>query len=182
MDLELPYAILGIDFMQANGVVLNPRAKTVFLPSTNEWVSLSTFSDVVDYSNCNDAGYKSEVWEPFRVSRVTVRNKIKDDCAKLGEEQCYKLLQSFPQLTSLPDYTKPSKHPFKLDVNLTDSTPILQKPRRFTKAEHELINSHMEDLVKKGALVRGTSSYVSPVVLVPKKKWKNQSVYRLHPS
>ena len=153
VDLDLPYAILGIDFMQANGVILDPRAKTVFLPYSRDRVPLSTFSDVVDYSDCVNDSYKTEIWEPLTVGRVTVRNDDKDESAKLGEEQCYKLLQSFPELTSLPDYNKPAKHPFRLDVDLIDNTPILQKPRKFTKAEHEVIKRHMEDLVKKELLL-----------------------------
>ena len=173
VKLNLSYGILGLDFMKEHGVILDPRAAKAYLPS-NDSITLSTFSEVINDRELTDPVCKIQWVKSLFVDRLVVSSSNKDARAKEAEIKCYEMLKSFPNLTQEPDYNKPLCHNFKLDINLVDKTPIMQKPRKFTQAEHDLIKAHMEDLVKRGALVRGSSEYVSPVVLVPKKNGKTR--------
>lgn len=46
VDLDLPYIILGLDFMQAHGIVLDPKAEAAYLNSPGDCINLSLFQEV----------------------------------------------------------------------------------------------------------------------------------------
>ena len=173
VDLDLPYIILGLDFMKAHGLILDTKSETVILNISKEQIELSTFADVSEFT-CNEPLYERDLIRSLTINSVGTCDEDKSEEAKQAEQRCYNLLNSFPELTCDPDYHKPAKHPFKLDIELIDPSPISQKPRRFSMSNQEIIKQHMIDLEKKGALKRGASGYVSPVVLVPKKNGKTR--------
>ena len=46
VDLELPYIILGLDFMKNNGLILDPKSEAVSFASLKEEIQLSTFDNL----------------------------------------------------------------------------------------------------------------------------------------
>ena len=175
VDLCLPYAILGLDFMEANGIILDPKQESAYLLNLGDRIKLSTFSQITaDYNYLDCDENTSSLFSYLSLNKISVNSSDKSKCEKQAEEKIYSMLKSYPELTIEPDYNKPAKHSFKLDIDLIDRTPILQKARKFTSSENTIIKEHMDNLVKRGALKEGSSGYVSPIVLVPKKSGKTR--------
>ena len=169
VDMQLPYIILGQDFMRANGILLDPKAEAAYLLSSSDAVDLSFFDDVLSVAEEVSPWQIATIVKSFHVDRVEVKKMDKCIAAKRGEELCLAHVSSFPELTATPNYKKIPKHNFSLDIVFSNDTPITQRPRKFSIEEHGNIKHHMLDLIQRGAAVRGSSTYVSPVVLVPKK-------------
>ena len=172
VDLDLPYIILGLDFMQAHGIVLDPKAEAAYLNSPGDCINLSLFQEVAHPTEICDAITVAQLIKSIR--RIEVTSNEESEEAKGGEEKCWEILRSFPGLIAPPDYSQPAKHNFQLDIKFVKDEPIVQKPRRFSQQEHILIKDHFRDLLRRGAVVRGSSEYVAPVVLVPKKNGKTR--------
>ena len=175
VDLRLPYALLGLDFIKENGVILDPKSEAAYLSNSCDCVQLSTFSQLTSLNEKLDYGENIlSFFKSLSVKRIAVKSGDKAECAIKAEEECFNILKSFPELPSEPDYNRPPKHSFTLDIDLIDPSPIMQRPRRFSESDKILINEHMEDLIRRGAVTEGSSSYVSPIVLVPKKNGKTR--------
>ena len=151
VDLDLPYIILGLDFMKAHGLILDTKAETVILNILKEKIELSTFAEVSEIT-CNEPLYERNLIRSLNINSVVTCNEVKSEGAKQAEQRCYILLKSFPELTCDPDYHQPAKHPYKLDIELIDPSPISQKPRRFSMPNQEIIKQHMNDLEKREPL------------------------------
>ena len=175
VDLNLPYIILGLDFMKFHGIILDPRSEAVHLSgTTDDCIPLSLFGDIKGDEDEMDSRYVEQLFHSKGVNRITVGVAVKDSEAQAGEAKCFELLKQFPDLIKTPDYTEEVKHGFELDIELTDSSPIMQKPRKFSPDQCVTIDNHMQDLITRGAMTRGSSGYVAPVVLVPKKNGKTR--------
>ncbi|KAJ8014436.1 hypothetical protein DPEC_G00040200 [Dallia pectoralis] len=61
-------------------------------------------------------------------------------------------------------YTDKVKH----KINLVDDTPVTQPYRRIPPTQYKEVKDHITMLHKKGVIQASSSSYASPVVLVPK--------------
>lgn len=57
----------------------------------------------------------------------------------------------------------------ELKVELTDKTPIYQKPRRFAPVEKATINKQVDEWLKNGVIKAGSSDFAFQVVLAKKK-------------
>ncbi len=86
-----------------------------------------------------------------------------------AEKRCRELLNLFPELTSTPNYSKPCSHQFVLDIDLTDETPLIQQPRRCSALERQIIAENFRQLQEKGAVIRSSSYYASPITVVKKR-------------
>ena len=172
VNLDLPYIILGLDFMRKQGLVLDPKAEAAYLSGTDESINLCLFQEVCAEPEEMDEVTVARLIGSLAVNRIEVSENLKGIEARNGERHCLKMLDSFTDLIKPPDYNRPVKHKFKLDIELIEKKAIMQKPRRFTTSENLLIKEHIEDLCKRGAMKRGSSGYVAPIVLVPKKNKK----------
>ena len=174
VDLALPYIILEVDFMSCQGIILDPREEAVYLSHSEDCISLSFFHEIDGIKEECERLQVAELMQDKGVNTITFRGVAKDSEALAGEARCLELLEQFPNVTKPSDYTKPPRHDFELDIELIDHSPIMQKPRRFSSDECATINTHMQDLIDRGAMSRGSSGYVAPVVLVPKKNGKTR--------
>ena len=173
VDLDLPYIILGLDFMTKQGIVLDPKAEAAYLSESDDAIELFLFQEIFSRKTEEISEVQvSQMIKSLSINRIEVSRTNKSDEAYQGEKACLQILNSYSDLIRTPDYNQPVKHSFALDIKLMDVSSILQKPRRFTPLEHEVIKEHMNDLCKRGAAIRGASEYVAPIVLVPKKNKK----------
>ena len=88
------------------------------------------------------------------------------ECNVLGENLAPVLQAKYPivfvGVGKLKDY--------KLKLNVSEVTPVAQKPRRVPFALREKVTAKVEDLIAKDIVerVNGPTSWVSPVVIAPK--------------
>lgn len=172
VDLDLPYLIVGADCMLKHGIILSPQEHKAFLVNDYDSTNLHSFTDAVttleEEEVLSYGGGNAEIM----VNKIGVLDSERGEEERRGDAACRMLLKAFPSLTSSPDYKKPPRHNFKLDIQLSDDRPILQRPRRFSPKDQEIIKDHFTDLTNRGAAIRGSSEYVAPIVLVPKKNNK----------
>lgn len=59
--------------------------------------------------------------------------------------------------------------PLEMRIILKDDIPVVQRPRRLSSKEEEIVNKQMDEWLKKGVIKESFSEYASPLVLVRKK-------------
>ena len=64
-------------------------------------------------------------------------------------------------------------------INTGDARPLRQRPRRVPSALAADEKQAIQTLLHQGVIVESASPWVSPIVLVKKEKWKNQTLCRL---
>ena len=188
-DVNLPFLIVGFDFLTKQQIGFDGEKESyVHFPSGQFITTIggSTNLEIIE-----------ELTTAFKDARKITCNHnstqadgINDDVDFEREEMlflhsplnlvgvsnsseqgmCNELLDTFPMLFVKPDYNLPVKHNFKLDIKLVDETPILFRPRRCSTVEKEAIKLNFADLEKRGAVIKGSTKYTSPVTIVPKKK------------
>ena len=94
---------------------------------------------------------------------------ISDHTYSSLEEKCRKLVREFPEITREPNYTDSPKHNHSLEIVVDNYEPKFVKPRRCW-GQRVKINTHFEDLLKRGVVKRGSGdTCASPVTCVKKK-------------
>jgi len=63
-------------------------------------------------------------------------------------------------------------------INLQDSSPIKQVPRRIPIHMREEVNKIIMDMRNQGVIEESKSPWMSPAVLVKKKGWNDKVLYR----
>ncbi len=173
VDNNLDYAIMGIDFMRSNNLELKYNPEKLIQSHSGKYARTVHFAE--------QAWKSKEFWDEkfLRHSSPTEKELVSSNdnaCPSTttkisnASERCWNLLQQYPNLTKVPDYNTPPKHSHVLDIEPTaDFKPISCKPRRGSPAHLEATRKTFDDLVKRGALVRRSSTCVSPVTCTPKK-------------
>ena len=172
-DVELDYAIIGIDFMRANNLELKLNPEKLVQSNSGKFARTVHFS--------KQEWKVKEFWEEKFLRRFPSSRKeltggsgqpSSDSPPQMSDAtaKCWELLRQFPSITKVPDYHEPVKHSYVLDIETTsDFRPISCKPRRASPAEVEATRATFDDLVKRGAMIRASSTCVSPVTCAKKK-------------
>ena len=152
-DLSYSYGILGTDFLCKNNFQI------CFESCTVSHVPSSSFVEMV--TTASNARALNKLVKP-NVDQFTfqcMESKGENlPCESVvttpEEEQCKKILNSFPNLLTDPSYFSPPKHNFVLDIELKDECAIYQRPRKVPAAEFHAINDNFEKLLRNGAVVK----------------------------
>lgn len=135
---------------------------------------------------------RSEVYRMFKVkssefpciieSRVQILNK---HMPKDAPKELMDLCLQFSQIFAMPDDEGSVNNFYKQTLTLKDEIPVYVKNYRLPQTQKSEINSQVKALLSKDLIELSTSSYNSPLLLVPKKstdgtrKWRLCVDYRL---
>ena len=169
-DVEQDYAIMGLDYMTPRGLYPVPHRGVLVEDKTGKSSQLVA---------CTDANFSVDaIWDRFLSppSKLIVKPEFSISTLQLSEMQnevaekrCRNILSFFPKLTAEPEYHSPPKHHHVLDIELNDTRPLIQRPRSCNVAKQRIIDENFQLLLTSGAVVKGSSSYVSPITIVNKK-------------
>ena len=67
-------------------------------------------------------------------------------------------------------------------IDTGDNHPIKQPPRRLPVAQREIADKEVEKMLLKGFIEPSDSPWASPIVIVAKKRWQYEVLYRLPPA
>ena len=149
-DVDIKYLILGTDFLHPNKLFPIPHCK-ILAQEGGLSVRMQTLAETT-----------LEVINSVFSVPDTVKNME-------AEEECKKILESFPELTREPSYNDPPKHAHVLDIQLTSYQAIRQRARPCSHKDQMAVDSNFSELLQKGAVVKGSSEFVSPICIVRKK-------------
>lgn len=91
-----------------------------------------------------------------------------------------KLLLKYPNITKLPDPSKPVKHNTVHFIN-TKGPPVVAKPRRLAPDRLKSARHEFQCMIELGHMRPSKSQYASPLHMVPKKgtvQWRPVGDYR----
>ena len=91
------------------------------------------------------------------------------DCQSPFTKRCLDLLKHFPSITATPNYQLPPKHPFAMDIVLSDYSPLKQRARTCTPGIRKLLRETFCDWENRGIVERNSPSHVCPTTVVSKK-------------
>lgn len=155
--------ILGADFMESTGLILDMQAKHVFFKFSAE--TKIHFVGVTQAHNLS--------------SEISSDSKGKSDSnslTHLNESQCSdisKLCDQFPKvLTSKLGLTDLLEY----QIKLIDKEYVKSHPYRLAPPKMELLRQEVQELLDKGVIEQSTSQYASPAFLVPKSNGKQRMV------
>ena len=160
---NLPYIILGLDFMRKHKLVLDPGREIVGMERPRGWIRLNLWQELSG-ENSN----MIQIAALINSDGTQKRREPRSEEAQWGERKCRELVELHKKVTGEPNRQKVNMK-FALDIDFFVDSPISQRPRKFSRDQQTLIAEHFQDLENRGIVVRQSSAYVSPVVLVPKK-------------
>ena len=85
------------------------------------------------------------------------------------ERRCVQVLLEFPVVFGEPFYNVRPSHGYALDIEMFDDSPLTSRPRRCSVIERGVISGNYIRLTEKGAVVRKSSNFASPITVVRKK-------------
>ena len=89
------------------------------------------------------------------------------------EFECRRALSGLPRLTFGPAYHEPPRHPYKVDIVLTEHiSSMRQKARTCTPKNRKILRDTFLDLVDRNVVQRGSPTHVCPTTIVAKKDGK----------
>ena len=170
-NVEQDHITLGLDYMVPRGLYAIPHRSLLIEEKTGRSVQLIT---------CADNNFSTDyIWDKFlSVSPSSQKSssyptistiELSTSTNEAAEAKCKAILHSRPRLCLETQYRTRPKHSFELDLEVTDTGPLLQKPRPCNATKQRIIDENFKTLLQKGAVVRGSSPYVSPVTIVTKK-------------
>ena len=165
-DVNLDFAIAGMDFLAKNQLSIHPHLRLMIQDQTGEKVSLT------QGHGCNSL---ETFWEnflshtiqtfPVMAAPITVPSLLSDEVLR-----CHSILRSFPSILKEPDYSGIPKHNHVLDIEVIPDFKLHAiHPRRCSMVNQEIIDSKFAELIRKGALIRKSSANTSPITLATKK-------------
>ena len=166
VDIDLDYIIVGLDYMSPRQLYPIPYLNS--LTQGNSGVTIG----LVEFPQQTSEIFKSDI----KKKRLSLEEQVvaqKDESKQVSSTEainkCRELLEKFPELTCEPDYTTPPKHSHVLDIELFSYETVRHRPRSCSQVDQEAIDSNFEQLTRKGAVVKGSSSFVSPICIARKK-------------
>ena len=94
------------------------------------------------------------------------------ECDPIKLEVIKNLLNQYKDLFGEFNCFKANAVGVEHEINLTNETPIKQRPYPTSPREREIIAEQIEDMLAKGVIEESKSPYSSPVVLVKKRSGK----------
>ena len=147
------YGILGMDILMTNKLTICPFS----LEMSHQLSSKTT--KLFKAANFH---------KPIIVSINA--GEVKNNTVTTLEAKCEMLLLNYPELTKTPDYTAQRKHNHYLEIIVDNYKPRMIKARRCNVSCQKKVDKNYEDLVARGAVVRGDANMcASPITVVPKK-------------
>ena len=155
---DLPHlVILGADFMSRARLVLDFASKRVsFGFAPGHYVPFQ----------CK----LREKTPPLRLSDVTLleeRGKV-PSLSHLSQEHASAVERLVQEFSALFSDRLGVTHLSTYHIQLTDTSPVKLPPYRLTPPKMAILKTKIEDMVEKGIIRPSTSTYSSPVFLVPK--------------
>ncbi|GFW85034.1 retrovirus-related Pol polyprotein from transposon opus [Trichonephila clavipes] len=140
-DLEYP-CILGIDFIGGSKIILDFDRKSLAIPD----------------SHINKVVKKVEI------------EKVEIDLSKtkLEEKQKRELQDMFNSFQGLFSDKPGLTHVLYQEIDTGDNPPVVSRPYRYDRLNQEILDYHVEKMLKDGTIIPIQSSYASPVVLCRK--------------
>ena len=201
---ELPTvdAILGIDFLNAHGAIINCATNllridddfTKIIFSHQSSPTMNFFCDEhlldVDYIDqlafieykqdssifCGNGNSKSDC--SFSVNNHNINfitNEDHDSNSSLYLcDNIPRVVKRHEEVFTPPSYDNPPKHPFSLPITLTDFKPIRQRARPCSSDQRKILRETFLDLVERNVVVRGSPKNVCPTTIVSKKNGKHR--------
>jgi len=167
--------ILGVDFLQTHGVMLDFSTTPVKIDATKT----PNVPLIQDASTA--ALYKAEQAEKMKRYPITVLQDIKDiedECAipLFNQEDVIELPQSSnPNLQHLLRQYQllfrcsPGKTTLAQHYIPTHGSPVRVPPRRIPAHYKTQIQTQIQDMLNRGIIEESSSPWLAPVVIVPKK-------------
>ncbi|GFW56362.1 uncharacterized protein TNCV_2088711 [Trichonephila clavipes] len=152
-DLEYS-CILGIDFIGGSKIILDFDRKSLAIPD----------------SQIN------------KVVKTVEIEKVEIDLSKTKLEQKQKrelqdLFNSFQGLFSdKPGLTYVLHH----EIDTGDNPPVVSRPYRYDRLKQEILDYHVDKMLKEGTIISIQSPYASPVVLCRKNNGLHNRIIRKH--
>ena len=96
------------------------------------------------------------------------------------EDPCYKLLDSYPEITTPSFKIKDPKHGVRHHIPTSDGPPIQSRARRLDPEKLSVAKAELEKLVELGICYRGKSEWSSPLLVTTKPNggWRVCGDYR----
>ncbi|GFV84517.1 retrovirus-related Pol polyprotein from transposon 297 [Trichonephila clavipes] len=140
-DLEYP-CILGIDFISGSKIILDFDRKSLAIPD----------------SQINKVVKKVEV------------EKVEIDLSKtkLEEKQKRELQDLFDSFQGLFSHKPGLTHVLYHEIDTGNNPPVVSMPYRYDRVKQEILDYHVDKMLKEGIIIHIQSPYVSPVVLCRK--------------
>ena len=165
-NVNLNFMIAGMDFLTKHQLSIHPHLQLLTQNHTGELVKLT---------KALGSNPLETFWENFlnpvtlsKPAMITITSA--DSSTSAIVIHCHKILQSFPDILREPDYSGPPKHKHVLDIIVICGFKfIANPPRRCSMFNQEVIDNKFSEQVRKGALIRKSSSNTSPVTLATKK-------------
>ncbi|GFY08996.1 retrovirus-related Pol polyprotein from transposon 297 [Trichonephila clavipes] len=140
-DLEYP-CILGIDFIGGSKIILDFDRKSLAIPD----------------SQINKVVKKVEI------------EKVEIDLSKtkLEEKQKWELQDLFNSFQGLFSDKPGLTHVLYHEIDTGDNPPVVSRPYRYDRLKQEILDYHVDKMLKEGTIIPIQSPYASPVVLCRK--------------
>ncbi|GFU64719.1 retrovirus-related Pol polyprotein from transposon 17.6 [Trichonephila clavipes] len=155
-DLEYP-CILGIEFIGGSTIILDFDRKSLVIPD----------------SQIN------------KVNKTVEIEKVEIDLSKtkLEEKQKRELQDLFNSFQGLFSDKPGLTHVLYHEVDTGDNPPVVSRPYRYDRLKQEILDYHVDKMLKEGTIIPIQSPYASPVVLCRKnnglkKRPDNPEAYR----
>ncbi|GFX34202.1 retrovirus-related Pol polyprotein from transposon 297 [Trichonephila clavipes] len=137
-DLEYP-CILGIDFIGGSKIILDFDRKSLAIPDSQI----------------------NKVVKTIEIEKV----EIDLSKTKLEEKQKRELQDLFNSFQGLFSDKPGLTHVLYHEIDTGDNTPVVSRPYRYDRVKQEILDYHVDKMLKEGTIIPIQSSYASPVVL-----------------
>ncbi|GFX50909.1 retrovirus-related Pol polyprotein from transposon 297 [Trichonephila clavipes] len=140
-DLEYP-CILGIDFIGGSKMILNFDRKSLAIPD-------------------------SQINKMVKTVEI---EKVEIDLSKtkLEEKQKWELQDLFKSFQGLFSDKPGLTHILYHEIDTGDNPPVVSHPYRYDRLKQEILDYHVDKMLKEGTIIPIYSPYASPVVLCRK--------------
>ncbi|GFS62755.1 uncharacterized protein TNCV_3201951 [Trichonephila clavipes] len=153
--LEYPY-ILGIDFIGGSKIILDFDRKSLAIPD-------------------------SQINKVVKTVEIE-REKVEIDLSKtkLEEKQKRELQDLFNSFQGLFSDKPGLTHVLYHEIDTGDNPPVVSRPYRYDRLKQEILDYHVDKMLKDGTIIPIQSSYASPVVLCRKNNGLHHRIIRKH--
>ncbi|GFT88003.1 retrovirus-related Pol polyprotein from transposon 297 [Trichonephila clavipes] len=152
-DLEYP-CILGIDFIGGSKIILDFDRKSLVIPDLQI----------------------NKVVKTVEIEKVEI-NLSK---TKLEEKQKLELQDLFNNFQGLFSDKPGLTHVLYHEIDTGDNPPVVSRPYRYDRLKPEIIDYHVDKMLKDGTIIPIQSPYASLVVLCRKNNGLHHRIIRKH--
>lgn len=151
--------------------IVNSNSYSVTIPENPQ----VDFESLNDYSILNITKTKNvedrskEIFQKIDTDNIPINEKVK----------LTQLIEEFSDIFALDNEKLSENNFYQQKISVTDDTPVYIKPYRTPHSQKEEINKQVKKLLDNDLIETSTSSYNSPILLVPKKGTNSEKKWRL---